>query len=224
MESQTVLIVSDDADFAGRLMECWQQDSQRHAPVFVAASPKADGHLPAHELAVVGTMGAAARTHALDALEAGRQPVICVLPANCSAEALRRSHPCVTFLHLHDDWEEPLVALGAALLRRMEAVLRARRAEDLAAEHRRYAALGRYVLEMRHSFNNALTSVLGNAELMLVDAGIAAGPREQLETIHDMGLRMHEIMQRLMSLDSEMKFSKRASPERAERAASAAGR
>ena len=41
-------------------------------------------------------------------------------------------------------------------------------AEEL---RKREAALGRYMLEVRHAFNNALTSVLGNSELLLLESG-----------------------------------------------------
>ena len=62
--------------------------------------------------------------------------------------------------------------------------------------------------EMRHSLNNALTSVLGNSELLLLEpAAFSAQVREQLEIIRNMGLRMHEIIQRFSSLESEMKVA-----------------
>ena len=40
---------------------------------------------------------------------------------------------------------------------------------------RRHATLGRYMLEMRPSINNALTSVLGNADLLLLEPGQVTG-------------------------------------------------
>lgn len=71
----------------------------------------------------------------------------------------------------------------------------------------REAALGRYMLDMRHSFNNALTSVLGNSELLLLEPGaLSAQTREQVETIHTMALRLCEVMQRFSSLENEMRF------------------
>lgn len=71
----------------------------------------------------------------------------------------------------------------------------------------REAALGRYMLEMRHSFNNALTSVLGNSELLLLEPGaLSDQTRDQVETIHTMALRLCEVMQRFSSLENEMRF------------------
>ena len=59
--------------------------------------------------------------------------------------------------------------------------------------------------EMKHSVNNALTSVLGNSDLLLLEPGsFSAQTRAQVETIRNMALRIHEIMQRFSSLEKEM--------------------
>jgi signal transduction histidine kinase len=58
---------------------------------------------------------------------------------------------------------------------------------------------------MRHNLNNALTSVLGNSDLLLLEPGsLSAQTRAQMETIRNMTLRIHEIMQRFSSLEKEM--------------------
>ena len=65
--------------------------------------------------------------------------------------------------------------------------------------------LGRYMLEMRHNLNNALTSVLGNSDLLLLEPGsFSAQMRAQIVTIRNMTLRINEIMQRFSSLEKEM--------------------
>ncbi|MGA7443934.1 MAG: hypothetical protein WBW82_17300, partial [Candidatus Sulfotelmatobacter sp.] len=67
------------------------------------------------------------------------------------------------------------------------------------------AMLGRYMLEMRHGLNNALTSLLGNSDLLLIEPGtLSAQVRGQIETIRNMTLRVHEVMQRFSSLEKEM--------------------
>ena len=66
------------------------------------------------------------------------------------------------------------------------------------------------MIEMRHSCNNALTSILGNSELLLMEPGtFSADVREQLETIHSMSLRLHEILQRFSSIESEMQVAEK---------------
>jgi signal transduction histidine kinase len=95
-------------------------------------------------------------------------------------------------------------AAGEAV-HRSRAESRARAAELSCATLDRQAILGRYMLEMRHSMNNALTSVLGNSDLLLLEPGsLSAQPRSQIETIRNMALRIHEIMQRFSSLEKEM--------------------
>jgi len=58
---------------------------------------------------------------------------------------------------------------------------------------------GRYMLEMKHSVNNALTCMLGNAELLLELAALVA-VTAQIKTMHSMALRINEVMQRFSSL------------------------
>jgi signal transduction histidine kinase len=68
------------------------------------------------------------------------------------------------------------------------------------------AVLGRYMLEMKHSVNNALTSILGNAELLLLEPGqLSAQSLQQIKTVHSMSLRINEIMQRFSSLAAEIR-------------------
>jgi signal transduction histidine kinase len=97
-------------------------------------------------------------------------------------------------------------------LRRCEASARLRRAEQTNAVLERQGALGRYVIDMRHNLNNALTSILGNSELLLLDSNLLSGqPHSQVETIRNMALRMNEILQRFSSLEKELNVVARQS-------------
>src|ERR1051326_3930255 len=70
------------------------------------------------------------------------------------------------------------------------------------------AALGRYMLECRHNFNNALTSVLGTAELLAESALQPVDEvRDQVRTIHMMALRMQSLMQRFSAIEAEIKLA-----------------
>jgi signal transduction histidine kinase len=84
--------------------------------------------------------------------------------------------------------------------------------EQKNAELRCQAALGRYTVDMRHNLNNALTSVLGNAELlMLDDQTLGRQACLQVETIRTMALRIHEFLQRFTSIENEMNASENVS-------------
>ena len=79
----------------------------------------------------------------------------------------------------------------------------ARRTESVKSLERQ-AALGRYMLDVRHTLNNALTSVLGNSELLLLEPGsLSVASRSQIETVRNMAVRMHEILQRFSSIEKE---------------------
>jgi len=97
-------------------------------------------------------------------------------------------------------------------LRRAEALKLAQQAEYKAAKNANQAVLGRYMIDMRHSLNNAMTSLLGNAELLLLEPGeLSAQSLAQIKTIHTMALRINEVMQRFSSLASEMRDDETAS-------------
>jgi signal transduction histidine kinase len=62
------------------------------------------------------------------------------------------------------------------------------------------------MIDMKHNINNAMTSLLGNAELLLLEPGeLSAQSLVQIKTIHTMALRINEIMQRFSSLASELR-------------------
>jgi len=74
---------------------------------------------------------------------------------------------------------------------------------------------------MRHSLNNAMTSLLGNAELLLLQPGELSAPSlAQIKTIHTMALRINEVMQRFSSLAAEMQGSENASQAETEETSS----
>jgi signal transduction histidine kinase len=125
---------------------------------------------------------------------------------------LRSEFARVLAIRQHDAWLDSVVVLSGEVLRRVEATARAKRAEAATHASTCNAALGKYMLDARHGFNNALTSVLGNAELLLLEpAALPERMREQIDTIHNMALRLHEMMQRFSSLESEMYFTERES-------------
>jgi signal transduction histidine kinase len=96
------------------------------------------------------------------------------------------------------------VLVSAEILRHGQTLARAQRAEQSIKSLERQAALGRYMLDVRHTLNNALTSVLGNSELLLLEPGsLSVASRSQIETVRNMAVRMHEILQRFSSIEKE---------------------
>jgi len=111
----------------------------------------------------------------------------------------------------------PVIAglIGREILRRRQAESRAREAEKICAAAQAEATLGRYMLEMRTNVNNALTTVLGNAELLVLEPGLPATVLAQADTIRNMALRLHEVFQRFSSLEKELTVAARESGKKA---------
>jgi signal transduction histidine kinase len=143
-------------------------------------------------------------------LEVQAAPVISVAKSGAEARQIKAEFPKSLVVLEHEGWLDCMVMLGSEVLRCVEAQGRARKAEQELKAHNAHAVLGRYMLDTRHGFNNALTSVLGNAELLMMEPiPFSAALREQIDTIHSMALRMHEMMQRFTSLEAEMSFAEK---------------
>jgi len=212
----SVLIVSDEPDFARTLIASWQ--AERHLPALTLVSSelwtgqKSTGQDVAYDLVIFGPVGTSDASSVLPAFGADSAVAICVCRDSNSVPELRAAYPRLLVIPQQDAWTQTVILVAGEALRRVEALRRAERAERAAALSHRQATLGRYMLEMRHSVNDALTSVLGNADLLLLEPGqFSASAREQIKTLHSMTLRLNEIMQRFSSLATEMRHAEKES-------------
>jgi signal transduction histidine kinase len=205
MDQATVVLVSDDAEFARAVTGRWQ--NERTSPAFTLMGGDLCRDLRAEDfdVAIVGAVRSALLPTVLKALEATGCPVVFAGEDIQQVQTVHEAQPRIMVLAKHEGWLDALVLVTSEALRRCEAVARARGLEQANSQLERQAALGRYILEMRHTLNNALTSILGNAELLLLEpATPALGARAQLETVRNMAVRMHEILQRFSSIDKEL--------------------
>lgn len=212
MSQLKVLIFTDDPEFAHMIVARWQ--TERSVPSFLiscVATWEQDRNIE-WDLAIVGPLSGDNPVEALRVIDYRVRPTLYVASRAQLAQSVRSSHPRVLVLNDYDGWVNAVVLLAGEALRRVDATLRARKAEQTVTTAQRHAMLGRYMLDMRHSLNNALTSILGNSELLLLEPGKVSGDvREQIETIHSMSMRLHEIIQRFSSLETEMQFAERQS-------------
>jgi len=209
VDTPTVLIISDDVDFSRRVTARWQME--RHVPTFTLLSGELWPRFAADvfDVAIIGELRRDLLSVVLEPLHSTLQPIFCVCRDPGTALLVRERWPRVSILRPESlettHWLDTLVLAAAEAVRRARSESRARSAETACAMLERQATLGRYMLEMRHSLNNALTSVLGNSDLLLLEPGsLSAQTRSQIETIRNMTLRIHEIMQRFSSLEKEM--------------------
>jgi signal transduction histidine kinase len=208
----SVLLVSDDAEFARSVVARWQVE--RHVPEITLATSDVWNPTSAasYDLVIIGLV-----SHGLSSIlttfsTLPGKPALCVTENENEFAALRSEYPHLLVVSRQQGWTSTLILVANEALRRVEALGRAHRAERMAMESQNHAVLGRYMLEMRPNINNALTSVLGNADLLLLEpAHTIKETRDQIQTIHTMILRLHEIMQRFSSLDSEMRAGEKLS-------------
>jgi signal transduction histidine kinase len=204
VNQRTILIVAADPDFARQLSDRWQ--SERVVPQFTIGTWLNGGlSSAAFDLAVIGPLPRFdALLQTLRAIDSSK-PVIVVANQAETTQAVRQAAPRALAVQRNDVWQDAVVVLGNEVLRRVEAIHRAEHTEQLNASLKCHATLGQYMIEMRHTLNNALTSVLGNSELLLLEPGaFSAGEQAQIDTIRHMALRMHEILQRFSSLEKEL--------------------
>jgi signal transduction histidine kinase len=209
MKQPNVLVIADRGEFAQLLMSRWT--SERFVPSFTVMNSEVFHAQAARlcDLILVGQVDPKHMHVLTAALSKATQPVILVVPESSDATYAESSSRTM-LVRQYDDWIEHLIQLASECLRRLEMTERAEYAEGVVAQLRAEATLGRYMLDMRHSLNNALTAVLGNAELLLMEPGAHTEEvRDQLATVRSMALRMNEIIARFSSLEVELGFAKR---------------
>ncbi|MFZ0818280.1 MAG: hypothetical protein WAM78_22320 [Candidatus Sulfotelmatobacter sp.] len=204
MEQPTVLVISDDVEFSRSITARWQ--TERSVPTFTMLSGELwPRSVDAFEVAIVGPLRRELLSVVLEPLHSTLQPLFCVCPDARTEQLVRERWPRTSVLRHDENWLDALILAASEAVRRASAEARARTAEQTCSTLECQAVLGRYMLEMRHGLNNALTSLLGNSDLLLIEPGsLSAQARGQIETIRNMTLRIHEVMQRFSSLEKEM--------------------
>lgn len=212
MRHANVLILTDEAEFARLLSACWQAERQAPRITLLTSDLWRAPDSSTHDLIVLGPVKKQNFSAILGSMESAAAVILCASADSGELVRLRARHPHLLHVPLREDWTQTILLVAGESLRRADAMKLARRAEDRAARNEHCATLGRYMMEMKHSLNNALTSTLGNAELLLLEPGqLSTQSLAQIKTIHSMALRIHEIMQRFSSLSTEMRDAETAS-------------
>ena len=225
MRSANVLILTDESEFAKLLTACWQAERQAPRITVLGSDLWREPETLRHDLVVVGPLRDGQLSEIFRSLEPAPAVILCSPADSHELSQLRGRYPRLVHVPLREDWTQTLLLVAGESLRRSEAVKLARQAERKASENERYATLGRYMADMKHSMNNALTSMIGNAELLLLEPGqLSKESLAQIKTIHSMALRINEVMLRFSSLATEMREAENASQAETEEATTPSGR
>jgi hypothetical protein len=205
-----ILIVSDDSEFVRSLTARWRIENDSPAVTAVSTGVSAQACSSGYEMIVMGPLRECATLPALPDLHP--DSVVCAVGDEESLKVVRAVHGNWLLLPECSGWPRILFSLVGEVLRRKAAETRAREAEIANLSQRRLGMLGKSVLEARPGMVNAITSLLGNADLILMsEEPLPDSCREHLRTIHTMALRLNEIVQRLSSIENEMELSERKS-------------
>lgn len=218
MDREKVLIVTDEAKFSQAITKCWPDGVD--TPMFVVEG----GSLRRNSLddtlcvTIIGGLDENVAGPILEKLSKAGKPVIYVSkhpPAGIQGPM---------FFPEVDGWADTVVKVISEIVQHQHAQAELSSLLEKNAKLENQAVLGRYMLEMRHNLNNALTSILGNSDLMLLDEDKLPNPaRAQVETIRNMGMRLNEIMQRFSSLQKEMQLIEQQSSRKAAKKSATAG-
>ena len=228
---QTVLIVSSDAGFARELAANWPDTS--NPPEFTVLAEGLFRDIGGGQYDLVIADGSTQESLATlkPVLVSTGKPAILIHTDSASAFSrcegstieLRRdrsSNPETT----GKNWSLIAGIVGREILRRLASEARQHNAETKCAAVEAEALLGRYMIEMRHNVNNALTSVLGNAELLTLEPGLPAHVVAQADTVRNMALRLHEVFRRFSSIEKELSVAARESSKKPQAHIAVSGR
>ena len=205
-----ILIVSDDSEFVRSLLYRWRMEKDSPTITAVSTGVSRQASSSGYEMIVVGPL------RECTALPAGPSvhpdSVVCAVGDEESLQMVRAAHSDWLLLPECPGWTKIVFSLAGEVLRRTAAETRARDAEITNLSQKRLGILGKSLLEARPGMVNALTSLLGNADLILLsEEPLPDHCRENVRTIHTMALRLNEIVQRLSSIENEMELSERKS-------------
>jgi signal transduction histidine kinase len=222
VDQTCVLIISDEPGFSRAVTSRWRGEADMPAFTLLGSDSHQGISHNAVDLVLVGGVEKTAMPPVLRALAASGKPAVWVVEDNTASSMIKQQLSRCVILPRAEGWMDAVVLVGIEIVARIDAERRMSGAVSARTSLEKEASLGRYMLDARHGLNNALTSILGNSELLLLDPGeVPPSMISQLDTIRHMALRIHEAMQRFSSIEKEMTFVERQNRERS--AASASG-
>jgi hypothetical protein len=206
MSSSPVLVVSDDVEFIREFVSRWEMEQGAPPITVVSTEMWKQASLIGYALIIVGFLRQNSPLPLTPNFHC--DTTVCVVGEPEKLSSIRNAHPEWLTFSEQPGWPDTLLSFAKEVLRRVAAEKQAREAELICSSQQRLATVGQSLLTARPGMVNALTSLLGNADLLLLsDESLSAGGFEQIRTMHKMALRLNEILQRLSSLANEMELN-----------------
>lgn len=204
----SVLLITDDVTFRCKVVQEWHQDAEPPLVICIPSDLTPNAQVTWCDLLILGPVQPERLADVLVAA-GGAPAAVAFLPWGVSLQQVQLANPNILPLHCTDAAAEMAVLVGKALLRRTAVERRLMVAETTVRDCGLEAALGHFMLESRHSFNNALTTVLGTAELLLLldSVKLGAEQREQIRTVHAMAMRLYQMMAQFSALEAQLKLT-----------------
>ena len=197
---EKVLIVSGDSEFNAALLRSWQVAGS--VPEYQVVEPDAPCEWPVSCVAVLDGAKLHLRLPAdipMVIMVTGGELVPVIVEVGRRIVQLRRDQ----------GWAEIAAALALECVLREQALRRGDELEERLIKTERFSALGKFVAGHQHEMANALTGLMGHAELLMTERDISQEFRHKIGTIHAMSLRIHDVLQKLSSLDRELRVAER---------------
>jgi hypothetical protein len=151
VRNASVLILSDEPEFARLLTACWQAERQAPGITVLSSELWEDHETASHDLVVVGPLLESKLPGVLRSLEPAAAVILCVPADSRELGQLRSRYPRLVHIPLREDWAKTLLLVAGESLRRSEALRVAKQSERRAAKNEHQATLGRYMMDMKHS-------------------------------------------------------------------------
>ena len=201
MKPPKVLVVSDVAEFVREVVSCWERETDKPRVTVLSPESCRQARSASYAIAIVGPV----RNDGMDLSNASLpfRSTVCAVVDSSLLQLARQQHPDWLLIPEQSGWPEILVSLTREVLRRTTAEAHAEAVEKWDLEQKRLARMGAALVDARESLINALTSLVGNADLVLLsEHPLPEELFEQVRTIHEMALRVNGALRGMLTAES----------------------
>src|SRR5260370_5062333 len=140
----SVLILTDEAEFARLLTACWQAERQAPGITVLGSDLWKDHESVPHDLIVVGPLRDGKLSHILHALEPAMAVILCAPADSRELGQLRSRYPRLVHVPPHEGWTPTLLLFSRESLRRTKPLSLARQRANTASPQQPHHTLSPY--------------------------------------------------------------------------------